>query len=211
MKLLNTQPKTLSDSEENLCKRTILAEILEIEESRIKRFIRVSLRNLKIFHSPEEIEERTDEVFQLTAIRALEKAENFDANRSAYSYLNGFAANLIKQTQDRVLKRRTKYEDDFEDLERIENLRRKIETTALPEETFWENLENGENEKVRFERLIEPLNKNYQEILRLHYLEELIIVEIAAHLGKSEGAAQRQLNRAETKLREILSGERKMK
>ncbi|CAN5141156.1 hypothetical protein BH20ACI1_BH20ACI1_12430 [soil metagenome] len=208
MKLLNTQPITLPDDEESSRRRTILSETLETEEPRIKRFIRVSLFKLKIFYSPEEIEERTDEIYQLTAQRALEKAEDFDETRSAYSYLNGFAANLIKQTQDRVLKRRTKFDDDFEDLERIENLRRKIETTALPEESFWEILEHSEDVKFRFERLITPLNKQYQEILRLHYLEELNIVEIAAQLGKSEGAAQRQLNRAETKLREMLSRRR---
>lgn len=211
MKLLNTQLKILSDNEETPSKRAILAETLEAEQSRIKRFIRVSLVNLKIFNSTEEIEERTNEVFQLTAMRALEKADNFDAHRSAYSWLNGFAANAVKQTQDHIWKRRTKFEDDFEDIERIEHLRRKIETTALAEETFWEKSERGEDEKFRFERLIAFLKKDYQKILRLHYFEELNIVEIAAHLGKSEGAAQRQLNRAETKLREILSGEKETK
>lgn len=210
MKSLNTQPKTLLDDEETRHKRR-LAEILQIDESRIKRFICVSLIKLKIFHSREEIEERAEEVFQQMAARALEKAESFDVNRSAYSWLNGFAANTVKQTQSRVLKRRAKFEDGFEDFERIETLRRKIETTQLPEEAFWEKFERDENEKFRFEQLISKLKIDYQKILRLHYFEELNIVEIAARLGKAEGAAQRQLNRAEKRLGEILSGERETK
>jgi len=211
LKLLNTQPKILSDDAETHRKRRRLAETLQIDESRIKRFIRVALINLKIFHSHKEIEERAEEVFQQTAARALEKAEGFDVNRSAYSWLNGFAANIIKQTQSRVLKRRAKYEDGFEDFERIETLRREIETTALPEEMFWEKFERDENEKFRFEQLISNLKIDYKKILRLHYLEELNIIEIAVRLGKSEGAAQRQLNRAETRLGEILSGGKETK
>ncbi len=211
MKSLNTQPKTLLDDEETRHKRRLLAETLQIDESRIKRFICVSLIKLKIFHSREEIKERAEEVFQQTAARALEKAESFDVNRSAYSWLNGFAANAVKQTQSRVLKRRAKFEDGFEDFERIETLRRKIETTRLPEEAFWEKFERDENEKFGFEQLISKLKIDYQKILRLHYFEELNIIEIAARLGKAEGAAQRQLNRAETRLREILSGEKETK
>ncbi len=95
MKSLNTQPKTLLDDEETRHKRRLLAETLQIDESRIKRFICVSLIKLKIFHSREEIKERAEEVFQQTAARALEKAESFDVNRSAYSWLNGFAANAV--------------------------------------------------------------------------------------------------------------------
>lgn len=211
MKLLNTQPKTLPDDEGTRRKRMLLAEALEADESRVKRFIRISMASLKIFHSSEEIKERAEEVFQQTASRALEKAESFDANRSAYSWLNGFAANIIKQTQSRVLNQRAKYEDGFEDYELIERLRRKIEATALPEEMFWEKFERDENEKFRFEQLISKLKADYQKILRLHYFEELNIIEIAARLGKSEGSAQRQLNRAEKRLREILIGEREMK
>jgi RNA polymerase sigma factor (sigma-70 family) len=211
LKFLNTQPKTLPNDEETRRKRRLLAETLEADESRIKRFIRISLIHLGIFHSDEEIKERTAEVFQQTASRALEKVENFDTNRSANSWLNGFAANIIKQTQSRVLNRRAKYEDGFEDFERIETLRRKIETTALPEEVFWEKFERDENERFRFEQLISKLKTDYQKILRLHYFEELNIIEIAARLGKTEGAAQRQLNRAETKLREILGAERERK
>jgi len=108
LKLLNTQPKILPDDAETRRKRLLLAETLQINEIRIKRFIRVFLSKLKIFHSHEEIEERAEEVFQQTTVRALEKAEGFDANRSAYSWLNGIAANIIKQTQNRVLKRRAK-------------------------------------------------------------------------------------------------------
>ncbi len=110
-----------------------------------------------------------------------------------------------------MLKRRAKFEDGFEDFERIETLRRKIETTRLPEEAFWEKFERDENEKFGFEQLISKLKIDYQKILRLHYFEELNIIEIAARLGKAEGAAQRQLNRAETRLREILSGEKETK
>ncbi len=173
MKLPNTQPRTLPDDAETRRKQLLLAETLQIDESRIKRFIRVSLINLKIFHSLDEIKERTEEVFQQTAARALEKAESFDANRSAYSWLNGFAANIIKQMQSRVLNRRTKYEDGFEDFERIEMLRRKIETTVLPEEEFWEKFERGENKKVRFGQLISKLKTDYQKILRLHYQNDI--------------------------------------
>lgn len=133
--------------------------------------------------------------------------ENFDADRSAFSWLNGFAANAVKQLQSRVFNRREKFEDGFEDFERIEKLRRQIETTALPEETFWEKSERGEDEKFRFEQLISKLKEDYQKILRLHYFEKLKIIEIAALFDKSAGAAQRQLNRAEKKLREVLGGE----
>lgn len=211
MKLLNTQQKVSPADQDVSRQRQSIVAALETDESRIKRFIRISLSSLKIFHSNEELEERTEEVFQQTAARALEKSICFDESRSAFSWLNGFAANAVKQTQSGVLKERKKFEDGFEDLEKVENLRRKIATTALPEETFWEKSERDEDEKFRFERLISKLNEDYQKILRLHYFEELNIAEIAAYLGKTEGAAQRQLNRAEMKLREILGAERKTK
>lgn len=211
MKLLNTRQKVSPADEDVRRQRQRIIAALETDESRIKRFIRISLSNLKILHSNEELEERTEEVFQQTAARALEKSICFDESRSAFSWLNGFAANAVKQTQSGVLKERKKFEDGFEDLEKVENLRRKIATTALPEETFWEKSERDEDEKFRFERLISKLNEDYQKILRLHYFEELNIAEIAAYLGKTEGAAQRQLNRAEMKLREILGAERKTK
>ncbi|MCY7374865.1 MAG: sigma-70 family RNA polymerase sigma factor [Pyrinomonadaceae bacterium] len=166
---------------------------------------------MNIIGSSEELAERTAEIFQQTAARALVKAAEFDANRSAFSWLNGFAANAVKQLRSRLLNRREKFEDGLEDLERIEKLRRKIETTALPEETFWEKSERDETEKIRFEQLISKLNDDYRKILRLHYFEESDIIEIAARLGKTEGAAQRQLNRAETKLREMLGAEREKK
>lgn len=206
LKLPNTQLKILP-AREDYHQRQIVAAALKTEQARIKRFIGISLVNLKTFDSL-QIEEQTEEIFQQTASWALEKSFDFDENRSAFSWINGFAANLIKQMQSRVLNERTKFEDGFDDLERIEKLRRKIETTAFPEETFWEKSERDEVEEFRFERLISKLNGDYQKILRLHYFEELNIVEIAAGSGKTEGAAQRQLNRAETKLREILSAER---
>lgn len=195
----------MPDDEETRRKQQIIAETLELDELRIKRFVRISLLNLKIFGSREELEERTEEVFQQMAAQALEKAAHYDANRSAFSWLNGFAVNAVKQMQSRVLNQRGKFEDGFEDFERIEKLRRKIETTALPEEQFWEKSERDENEKIRFEQLISKLKEDYKIILRLHYFEELNIIEIADHFGKSQGAAQRQLNRAERKLREVLS------
>ncbi len=206
----NTLPKILSDRKETHANREIISQALEIHETKIKRFIRVSLVKMEIFHSTEELEERTAEIFQQTAIQALRKAENFETNRSGYSWLNGFAANLIKQTQSRVLNRREKFEDGFEDFERIEKLRRKIETTTLPEEVFWKKYER-EDERRNFEATISPLKTDYQKILQLHYFEELDIAEIAPRLGKSEGTAQRQLNRAENRLREILSGKKEMK
>ncbi len=210
LKLPNAQLKTLPSDANDQRQQQIIASALNAEQSRIKRFIRISLIELKAFYSP-QIEEQTEEIFQQTAAKALEKSFDYDENRSAFSWLNGFAANLIKQTRDRTFKERKKIEDGSEDLEKIEQLRRKIETTRLPEETFWEKSERGEDEKFRFERLISNLNADYQTILRLHYFEELNITEIAAHLGKTEGAAQRQLNRAETKLRELLGTERKTK
>lgn len=210
MKLPNIQPAISFDDTKISCNREIISQVLEIRETQIKRFVRVSLAKTGIFYSTEEIEERTEEIFQQTAIQAWEKAESFDANRSAHSWLNGFAVNLIKQIQTRVLKRREKFEDGFEDFERIENLRRKIETTPLPEERLYEKYER-EDECRRFEKIISPLKNDYQKILRLHYFEELAIGEIAPRLGKSVAAAQRQLNRAETKLRGILVGRREAK
>ena len=208
MRLLKIQPKALSNNEATRRKQWLLGETLEMDEIRIKRFIRISLTSLKTFHSREEIEERTTEIFQQMALRALETAEIYDANRSAYSWLNGFAVNLIKQTQSRVLSRREKFEDGFEDFERIENLRRKIETTRLPEEQFYQKYER-EDERRCFEERISHLKDDYQKILRLHYFEDLEISEIAPRLGKSVGTAQRQLNRAENRLREILGGKEK--
>lgn len=206
----NTLPKILSDRKEAYTNREIILQALEIHETKIKGFIRVSLAKMKIFHSTEELEERTAEVFQQTAVQTWEKAENFDANRSAYSWLNGFAAKLLMQMRSRVLNRRKNFEDGFEDFERIEKLRRKIEATPLPEEQLYEKLER-EDERRQFEERISPLKPDYQKILRLHYFEELEINEIAPCLGKSEGAAQRQLNRAENRLREILGGKRETK
>ena len=211
MKLSNPQPKILPDNEEVSRKRQIITETLEFDEQRIRRFIRISLASMKIFGLREELEEHAEEVFQQTAVSALEKAEVYDSNRSTFSWLNGFAANAVKQMRSRVLRQREKFEDGFADVERIEMLRRKIETTALPEEQFWEKSERAEEGEIRFERLISKLTGDYQKILRLHYFEELNIIEIAAGLGKSESAAQRQLNRAENKLRKILSDERETK
>ena len=205
METLNSQK--ISDNEEEIHrKRQIIAEALATNEFKHKRFIYISLLNLRIFGSQAELEERTEEIFQQTAKVALQKAKNFDANRSAYSWLNGFAANEIKQMQRCVLGKREKFEDGFEDFERIERLRRKIETTPLPDETFWEKSERDEDERIRFGQLISKLKNDYQKILWLHYFDELNIIEIAAQLGKSEGAAQRQLNRAEQRLGEILRG-----
>lgn len=204
MKVLNTYPQNSFEDEINSHKRQIIAETLEVDESRIKRFIRIFLSKFQIFHSIEELEERTAEIFQQTAMQSLEKSIEFDRERSAFSWINGFALNVMKQTRSRVLNHRKIFEDGFEDFERIEKLRRKIETTALPEERFWQKSERNEDEKFKFEQVITGLKIDYQKILRLHYFEELNIVEISAHLGKSEGAAQRQLNRAEIKLREIL-------
>ena len=111
LKLLNTQPK-ITPADEDACRqRRRIAAALETDESRIKRFVRFSLSNLKIFYSNEELEERTAEVFQQTAARALEKSFDFDENRSAFNWINGFAANLIKQMQSRLLNERTKFED----------------------------------------------------------------------------------------------------
>ena len=111
MKLLNTQPKITPADEDARRQRRRIAAALETDESRIKRFVRFSLSNLKIFYSNEELEERTAEVFQQTAARALEKSFDFDENRSAFNWINGFAANLIKQMQSRLLNERTKFED----------------------------------------------------------------------------------------------------
>lgn len=210
MKLPNTRPKVLFDEQYPHSNREIISQALEFHETKNKRFISVCLAKMKIFHSPEEIKERTDEIFQQVAMQALEKSAHFDPNRSAYSWLNGFAANFIKQTQNRVLNRREKFEDGFEDFERIENLRRKIETTPLPEEQLYEKHER-DDELRRFEEIISPLKSDYQKILRLHYFKDLEIEEIALNLGKSVGTAQRQLNRAETKMREILGGKRNTK
>ena len=211
MKALNIHRKKSFDEAENLHKRQIIAEALELNESRIKRFIRILLSKSQIFHSNEEFEESADEIFQQTATQSLEKSIEFDENRAAFSWINGFATNIFKQTRSRELNRREKFEDGFEDFERIENLRRKIETTVLPEEVFWQISERNEDEKFKFEQLIAGLKIDYQKILHLHYFEELNIIEIAAHFGKSKGAAQRQLNCAEIKLREILIKERETK
>ncbi len=211
MKALNIHRKKSFDEAENLHKRQIIAEALELNESRIKRFIRILLSKSQIFHSNEEFEESADEIFQQTATQSLEKSIEFDENRAAFSWINGFATNIFKQTRSRELNRREKFEDGFEDFERIENLRRKIETTVLPEEVFWQISERNEDEKFKFEQLIAGLKIDYRKILHLHYFEELNIIEIAAHFGKSKGAAQRQLNCAEIKLREILIKERETK
>ena len=111
LKSLNTQQKVSPADQDVSRQRQSIVAALETDESRIKRFIRISLSNLKIFHSNEELEERTEEVFQQTAARALEKSFDFDENRSAFNWINGFAANLIKQMQSRLLNERTKFED----------------------------------------------------------------------------------------------------
>ena len=74
MKALNIHRKKSFDEAENLHKRQIIAEALELNESRIKRFIRILLSKSQIFHSNEEFEESADEIFQQTATQSLEKS-----------------------------------------------------------------------------------------------------------------------------------------
>ncbi|CAN5777082.1 hypothetical protein BH20ACI4_BH20ACI4_04500 [soil metagenome] len=211
MSLPNTTSQISPDSEQNNHKKQIIADTLESEIDRIKRYIRISLKHLNIFDSLDELNHRTEDVFQQTAFRALKKSGDFIDGRSPFSWINGFAANVVKQEQNRFFRDRETFDDDFEDLEKIEKLRREIETTALPEETFWEKAERDEDERIRFEGLISKLKDDYRKILRLHYFEDINIMEIAAQLGKNMGAAQRQLNRAEKKLREILGGKKEKK
>ncbi|HMS41265.1 MAG TPA: hypothetical protein PKE69_13630 [Pyrinomonadaceae bacterium] len=53
MKLPNTQPKISFNENENPRNREIISQALEIHETKIKRFVNISLAKMGILHSTE--------------------------------------------------------------------------------------------------------------------------------------------------------------
>ncbi len=142
-----------------------------------------------------------DEVLNETVAEALEHAERFRSDGQPRAWMLGIAANLIKRRQSNLAKRN-----------RREPLARDLVSRsqdALSEDDLFDRLAalGTENPADQIEheqevmRLLAPLSKADQEVVRLAVLHELDGRMLAQALGIKPGAARVRLHRALARLR----------
>lgn len=141
------------------------------------------------------------EVMQETIVKALEHADLFDPARQLTMWLLGIALNIIRHKKAQKVRQQGR-EFSFNQLSRLyvepvneNDLLDQIapSTQRSPEQVV------ESNEQI--DDLLSLVSLDYQQILRLAFLEDVTREALAQHLGLTEGAARVRLHRALARLR----------
>jgi RNA polymerase sigma factor (sigma-70 family) len=205
---MNREPKSdIYDDSEKDKRQHLLAEAIRGEELRVRKGIRIYLRNLKAVKNYAELEEKIDEVFQNATAQAWRKAEEYNSDLPADKWLLTFAINAI-QNMKRAEKRRLQLVVPVSDTEQARVARQGDKSRELNEDDFYDLIYKPPKQSPwSFEELISPLDASDQRILTLRYVEELEGADLAAALGISIGAAYTRLSRAKNRLRQQFTSE----
>lgn len=151
---------------------------------RIYRFVYFKLR------SKEEAEDVTNDIFL--------RAWNYliSSDQKQIQSLSGFLYTIARNTVIDIYRQRAKKQVihvEKEELEKIQS-----------QENLEESLESKEK-KSQIEKYLYTLKQEYQEVIILHYIEELSISEIAQMLGKKPLNIRVLLHRSLKKLKSLMN------
>jgi RNA polymerase sigma factor (sigma-70 family) len=205
---MNREPKPdIYDDSEKAKRQHLLAEAIRREELRVRKGIRLYLRNLKAVKNYAELEEKIDEVFQIATAQAWRKADDYKPDLPADKWLLTFAINAI-QNMKRAEERRLQLVVPVSDTEQAKAARQRDKSRELNEDDFYDLIYKPPKKSPwSFEELISPLDTSDQRILTLHFVEGLEGADLAAALGISVGAAYTRLSRAKNRLRQQFTSE----
>jgi len=186
-------PSNIQDR--TLISRTQNGDNIAFEE--LVQKYRHQLLNLVCWHAGPAAD--TDDILQAILCKVYFSLKKFDINRPFYPWLRRIAVNRCFDERRRLRRRKTM---TFAELG--------LDTPNIDAETplsFSCNHYSNEKRNDLSDMLavaLRQLPKDYQQVLILHYLEQLPYEEIASMLGCSPQAARVKACRARTALRRIL-------
>lgn len=144
----------------------------------------------------------TEDVVQDTFALALESLPRFEGRSSLHSWICGIARNKLRERRRRENRRRARPIDELleEADPEIDRILAQVERTPLPE---WA-LERDETREL-VGAVLSSLPPDYRQALVAKYVEELSVAEIARRQGRSESAAESQLQRARSAFARIFT------
>lgn len=131
-------------------------------------------------------EDLTSEVF----VKALKSFDNFDKNKKFQPWIYTIAHNHL-----------VNHYAAYKRLEPLES----VEPVAVQ---YSDRSAENNYELDRIIKIIDRMDSNDREVLRLKFIDELSTQEIAAILLKEEGAVRTQISRSLNKLRQMLGGDK---
>ena len=84
-------------------------------------------------------------------------------------------------------------------------LEQRSQTQRLPEETLADRTASDADTYFDLHAAVEQLRPEYREVIKLYYLDDLSVKEIAQVLGRNENTVKTQLSRARETLKAVLA------
>lgn len=161
----------------------------------VKSFISYKLRNNNNF-----TEEDKEDILSESFCRAFDKCYEFREGKSFSSYVNGFANNIIKEKIKEKIKESSLGISSFEDLDY--DFDKDADNISWIGKDPLDILIAKENVE-RIENALNQLPKDYQDVIRLRYINGMKTTEIAKFSGKTPEAVRSMCRRAVKKFKEI--------
>jgi RNA polymerase sigma-70 factor (ECF subfamily) len=138
------------------------------------------------------------DIVQEIFIKIWKNINNFDAEKASFkTWIFTIARNTIT---DFLRKKRSILFSDMNDDENINSFAENIETEELLPDLALQKLEDSQF----LNKTLQKLRLDYQEVLILHYQEEMTFEEIGKILNKSLNTVKSQHRRAVIELRKLL-------
>ena len=123
----------------------------------------------------------TDDVFSEVFLAYFKKARTFESEEHRKAWLIRVTINCAKD----ILEKRSQWQQ-------------------LNEETISDGVSSNTDTYLDLYAAIEKLRPDYREVIKLYYLEDLSVKQIAQILGRNENTVKTQLSRAREALKSFL-------
>lgn len=191
---VGSRVETLSSADPDFALRMAI----EHELDAVRRGVEVLVWRLGLAETRAEVIALGEDALQEVIRRALDRADAFDANRSAHAWLLGIATKVLQEQRRRMRQERQHIIGSIElALESAPDANSPRAVSSLIVKRVHELAQQQDQNLMEILDLVSPADR---EILTYRYVAQLDGREIAAKLGISEGAARVRLSRALHKL-----------